>query len=255
MKRLLYSFSILLSLFMWTACSGPSQQESEKNSEEQAEQPAEATDLTMTEDQCPAQSPGNSEISKACAKQMLDDFESLVQNQPNKQFVLGFQTNHGDIVALRNDPDISNADTIYAMIGYNSRIASFELIFAIETPVNSGQYRYFDFTKPCPIYCPGFLDSATTPPPTLSQLNGNKGYWFGRNGLSKFLGIAAGEGVQSYLYYPNNNWSGDIHLVECSGECEEPTPGTEEWHFEPCNPDPNATCGEGAEPPCCHTID
>ncbi|MFK7970615.1 MAG: hypothetical protein AB8F95_09615 [Bacteroidia bacterium] len=180
-----------------------------------------------------------SEITQAVAHQRITNFLDTVNMNPAKTFVHGFRLNHGDIKALEDDNDIHNADTIYAMLGYNTDSAFFDLVFCIETPKNSGTYRYFDFTQPCPQFCPGYLGDPN--PPALSAVGDREGYWFGGEGMVKLWGIAEGENVESYLMLADGEWDSGIHLEVCIDNCDAPIE-TQGAYFAPCNTTDTIPC-------------
>lgn len=222
----------LLTAFFFSACESNSKKAtSEKQTQESPKK--EMTEVEVSE-------PNPSELSQAEAKKLLDDFANIVVSSPSKAFVCGFKTSHGDIQALYNDLDTTNIDTIFAMIGYNTDLDEFDLVFCIETPTGSGDYLYYDFTSPCPAECPSYM---TPVPPTLNELNGQKGYWFGREGMSHFLEVGTDPSISTYCVYMNGQWSQDLYLVECPATCTEPQNGVNP-RFEPC--------GASSEP--CHSI-
>lgn len=174
------------------------------------------------------------------AKGRVDAFAAIVASEPDKEFSFGFNLSHGDIQALYKDNDTTNQDTVYAMIGYDAAIDSFDLIFCIETPKNSGHYIYVDFTQPCPSFCPGYLDPTPTASPLLDSLNGNTGFWFGREGMTAILSIGTDNGEESYLMFKNGDWDQGVYLVVCPDDCD--NPDDENAYFAPCGIDGQPTC-------------
>ncbi len=184
-----------------------------------------------------------SSISIDDARQWLADFDTV---SGSREFVHGFKLSVGDINALFEDKDTVNSDTIYAMIGYKAAIDSFDLIFCVETPSNSGVYKYFDFTKPCPAYCPTYPKPDTLP--KINALARTKGYWFGRDDMTTILQSASEEGKSLYLFLnPDSiNIAQGIQVLLCDANCESP------GHFARCD---SVSCDTPpCNPPLCHQV-
>ena len=216
---------MLFAALVFTACS-------KENSNTQSEP---ENDTTKVEDLVETAFLNSSELTQAEAEQLLGDFENIVSTDPEKTFVCGFELNHGDIKALLDDPDLKNVDTLFAMLGYSQPGDSFDLVICIETPVNSGHYRFFDFTQPCPEQCPAYMDTPCSAP-GLSDLSGNKGYWFGREGLTAFLDSASSESAKTYCMYKDGEWANGIYGIVCNPDCD--APSDEDPYFAPCGTDP-----------------
>lgn len=232
MKRFtFFSMSLLILLAFSTACETTSSDsdaaESEAVTEDVSSSPAE--DMSLTEEA------GPQELAATEACKRIRAF----QNQPTTaEFPTGFTLSTGDITALLAYDDYE--DSIFAMIGYHADLAvaknieKFELIFCLKKKDAEG-YDYFDFTKPCPNYCPTGLSGDN--PPTIADLDGNDGYWFKRSGIGSGLGGTEGDVV---LALDRGQWSNDISLQDCnSGDCET------KWLFQDCG---------GAFPPACSPI-
>jgi hypothetical protein len=187
--------------------------------------------------------PNPSSVSIDDVRQWIADFDTV---SGNHEFTHGFKLSVGDISALFEDKDTVNSDTIYAMIGYKAEIDSFDLIFCIETPTGSGVYKYFDFTKPCPSFCPNYPKPDTLP--KVEALARTKGYWFGRDDMTNMLDSASEEGASLFLFLnPDSiNIAEGIQVLFCNTTCEDI------GHFARCD---SVSCDTPpCNPPLCHQV-
>ncbi|MDP5171462.1 MAG: hypothetical protein NWR72_14550 [Bacteroidia bacterium] len=217
---------LMLCLMSCTTQPSGNQASEASDSLSQAEQATRSLDMLETSDLLP------SEISAEAAHTRVAAFQEQVSSNPTKEFANAFNLNHGDILDLFNDHDVQNTHDIFAMFGYLAETSSFDLIFSIYIPA-SNSYRYFNFTQPCPNFCPKFDALKGSPLPKLSDLEGVKGYWFGRANMTPSLEAAKNGGAESYLALQRANFANDIHFLVCEQDCtvgQEPAAS-----FQPCD--------------------
>jgi hypothetical protein len=234
MKHLFSPFLPLLIVLplLFSACTSPSDPDNSSS----ADAP-EGMEMTKAVDE-----PVYPELSAAAAQKLVNSFDSIVTHDAQKEFVYGFGLNHGELKALYDDTDSLNQDTIYALVGYHAQGDSFGLVFCIEHPINSNSYRYFDFTQPCPKFCPN--TPKPKDPPKVERLADHRGYWFGREGLDSVLSVSTSGNVDTYLmlYDVAGDWADELIFMECdtTNDC------SQSWGF--------AYCGVAGAPPC-HVIE
>ena len=201
--------------------------------------------------------PDITDIELNCGSVVLDcstaeAWQSAYNNLPNSTTVsCGFKLACGDITTLQDYIDPSNEYKIYVMYVYkpdpdNSGEKEFGLVFRTEIVEGAAiTYNYFDFTRPCPKYCPNGQETCGNYPSYTKEDLG-AGYWFGRDGLTKVLSSASRLGASPSPsdadgLYLMNKANGDLpalEFLECiNGEC------TSSWEIVNCNLD-NATCPE-----------
>ena len=256
---------IALSLLFF-ACS--------QNSTNQKDTKEEIATMTSEEEPISSDSCNSVEPPRLCTdsvQKYLAAFEQMVETNPTMPYPAGYKLNTGDIAALLNDTTVDNSDTIYAMIGYKSlgEESGFDLIFCVETPANSGKFSYYDFSSPCPKFCPTGVITSSNPidQPLLRDLKGQKGYWFGRALMdSALMGGVSGD-VNSYVMLAKGKWDEGVYWRNCPADelCEVnfPSPvagepsGDANWidFFATCDPSSDCVATEGAERPCCYTIE
>lgn len=239
MKRFtFFSMSLLIMLAFSTACESTSSDsgtaDSEAVTEDVSSSPSE--DMSLTEQA------GPQELSSTEACKRIRAFS----DQSNTStFPCYFTLSSTDINALLNDSNLS--DSIFAMIGYHAdlttsnNIEKFELIFAVREAEGQA-FKYYDFTQPCPAYCPTIVDNSCASPPTIEDLGGNKGYWFKRSGITCTLNsdIVAME-------LNSGNWASDIKMQgydEESGDSGDGETCNGHWNFQPCGGETGIACSQ-----------
>ena len=186
-------------------------------------------------------------ISREDAKAYVDAFQALGVEPIEQDFVNSFELNHGDLKAVLNDPDHQNEHKIYALIGLEevtSNSSSFKMIFAIYNQ-ELKEYAFYDFMRPCPVYCPSFLEDEPVGF-TVGDLGDAEGFWFGRADLDSFLENALADGVESYLVVNKDAQDQTLELKTflCGGNqqsCDTSDPEYG-WVFAACGPDPMTNC-------------
>lgn len=175
------------------------------------------------------------EISSATATTWVNAYQGL---DGSTKVPCGHELASSDLHAILQDQDFNNEHDIFAMHAYDASTTTFHLVFCLKTTASGGAsstYRYFDFTKPCPKYCPGF--SACSPCNDVASCDGAPtksdtpdGYWFGRADMNGPL--QAGLASSAYLLPDATNWGGDVFWYVCSAPCT--TQPEAMANFQPC---------------------
>ncbi|MEO0898160.1 MAG: hypothetical protein AAFY71_17245 [Bacteroidota bacterium] len=229
MKRtLLYMISLLLVAGLIISCSNPN---SDKEKDEDTA-PKEEMVLSDEESTDGPPCPTSTTLDWSIVSQRQQAF----QNLPDDHLVpKGFQLCAGDakgILESRNDQE-----AIYAIYGYDAELDEVELIFVVDNGL--AQKTYFDFTKPCPSFCPPNVFPWEGEQPTKASLNGNTGYYFAKNGISGVLS-GTGDTHDTFLMLKGTDPDGSIYLIDCELDCSYQDSGS----FAPCddnNPCPDLT--------------
>lgn len=114
---------------------------------------------------CSAQTPGSYEISAACSECMRKNFADEGYQFPkyHDQPVRGFRIAQDELREILNDIGSDSTAQVYAMLAirdsFDSRnnevVPIPELVFVMSQTDSAGtNYTYYDFTKPCPDWCP-----------------------------------------------------------------------------------------------------
>lgn len=115
--------------------------------------------LSSCADVCPAENPGNYEISKECYDCITGNFKSnAYQFTPYLgQSAKGFKISEAELSELLLQMRENEDASLYAMMGMKvtdscgEGEAEPELTFVVK---DGGEFTYFDFTTPCPNFCP-----------------------------------------------------------------------------------------------------
>lgn len=234
MKRFtFFSMSLLILLAFSTACETTSSDSSTAESEATIDG-QNSRGLEMTDTDVIVNCPESPIIDSTVAIARINAFVAL---SDTTEFVCGFQLSCGDVDTLDSYRDPDNEYPIYAMYAYDTDSSQFDLIFRTKKVVDEvPQFTYFDFTKPCPSYCPSTDDCKN--PPTKGQLNGVTGYWLGKEGMDQLLGAAEGEELS--LMLRTNEWDKYLVFVLCDSankNCEET-----KIELGPCGPTGDQPC-------------
>lgn len=242
MKRFtFFSMSLLIMLAFSTSCETTSSDsgtaESGTTTETSGEdQKSRGLEMAAEDEPCS----DNSILTEAQAAARIAAFNA---QSSTDIFARGFQLSCGDIQILKDYIDPNNESPIFLMYGYDEDNEEYDLIFRTESNIDDlTTYTYFDFTKPCPSYCPS-LDGCCETVPTIGQLNGVEGYWMGRVGLDSIL-TKAENGDTLYLMLEDNNWDQYLIFTECDSSNENCSTSWRLWH-----------CGHNDSPKPCPTID
>jgi len=86
----------------------------------------------------------------------LEKYDSLVYPDPGKRLVYGAKVDRAELleVLLKSEP----GDSLFIMMGIMDTDST-ELIFAVECKAKEN-WKFFDFTQPCPTACPSFTAAA-----------------------------------------------------------------------------------------------
>lgn len=120
--------------------------------------------------------PGSLEIEKKCAKCVRENYANNQYKFPKykNQEVKGFMIHHGELKQILDAVGNDSNATLYAMLSIrdsivdektNKYIQIPDLVFVLKTLNSSNRniadtilpmysYSYFDFTQPCPDWCP-----------------------------------------------------------------------------------------------------
>ncbi len=232
-----FSMSLLIMLAFSTSCETTSSDSGTADSEAVTEDvsSAPASEINL----------GPQELSSTDA---CNRIRAFVDQPSTAEFPCYFTLSSVDIAALLSDTNLE--DSIFAMIGYHADLATtnniekFELIFAVRE-VEGQAFRYYDFTQPCPAYCPTIVDNSCTSPPTIEDLGGNKGYWFKRSGITCTLN----SDIVAMELQPSD-WDSDIIMQgydEESDDLGDRETCNGHWEFQPCGGEGGITCSYGCQ--------
>lgn len=226
-RIILLSMSLLLMLAFSTACESTSSENDSAGSEATMETSGEGQNsrgLEMAEADEPCSE--NSILTEDQAAARIAAFKA---RQNSDTFIRGFQLSCGDIQILKDYIDPDNESPIFLMYGYDEDNDEYDLIFRTESNIDDlTTYTYFDFTKPCPRFCPS-LDGCCKIVPTVGQLDGVEGYWMGREGLDSIL-TKAENGDTLYLMLEDENWDQYLIFTECDSANENCSTSWRLWH-------------------------
>lgn len=182
------------------------------------------------------------ELCPDVAKTLVDAFALLQTNEPDKDFVKGFEASFGDVEELLSVYDTTSDDTHYALFAYKAEVDSFDLILCIESPSGSGEYRYFDFMRPCPKFCPDTTNYGNAPLEKLGKVNDHLGYYFDTDEITRIITFDGSGPNKPYfmLFNKESAWNDSLNVV-----IEAPIGF---WTVEEMFP----YCGDGVP---CHVID
>lgn len=122
-----------------------------------------------------------------------------------------------DAIAILDTESLSEDGTV--MYGYNeshesdSAIEKFDLIFVMYDSVNE-VFRYYDFTQPCPTFCPG-KKIKRPGEKKKSDLAGTVGYTFVKSTVGAYLTGNGASQVFSIISLDEGNISGPAELITC----------------------------------------
>jgi len=168
------------------------------------------------------------EISVQEAQQRVNNFASIMDSDPQKEFPAGFVLSEGILHALYSEWNESYSDEVYILLGYRPQLDEFDLIFALEFPAESGDFRYLNFTKPCPAYCPENFTSSNAN--TLEDLGGTLGYNFSYAALGEYFNVGESDGYEAFCEVNGNS---GLYAVACTPTYSQPIPGVNPV-FSPC---------------------
>lgn len=163
--------------------------------------------------------------TEACAR-----ISAFSNQSSSAEFPCYFTKNASDFNDVLSE--VGSDDSVFVMFGYDTdlstttNIEKFGLIFVVRE-AESQAFRYFDFTQPCPAYCPNVVDNSCSTPPTIEDLGGNKGYWFKKGDISAPLN----NDFVAFSLDPSD-WSGDMTIQGCDDEATQCDTG---WEISPCS--------------------
>ncbi len=112
---------------------------------------------------CPPLKGTSFQISEECAFHMKCKYEQsgykfprVLNNRNPLEEATGFLIDHGELAKILSNMNPNNTNSVYVMLGITDN--NEPDVFFVQQSVKPGtvkaDYKYYDFTSPCPTWCP-----------------------------------------------------------------------------------------------------